>query len=578
MNHVSSKFNYLIALNHLKIPTYLQKKSGILIPVILYLALSYAWCIQFFSFGDLRSHVMTDGDPALNAWALNWVSHALVGDLPNLLNGNTFYPHLGAIKLSEHMTSLAIFNVVIRFFSDGPWVGYNLLIFAAYFLSALGAYFFIHHVTGNRLAAIWGGVFWGFCFFRVHHTSHLQILSYQWLAFVALFTLKTQAEPNARNATLLALFFILQALTSWYLAVIAAAFTIVVFLCNLQVRTWRSKQTFAFGWAAVLVAVALLPFVLAYSGVLHDTSLGDRATHARTLGDQVKLLDFFTPPSSTLLGSLIPDNKYWIWQENTLFIGHSAIFLALIGLTSIWRHSWRMGITAIFLILTGYVFALGFFSTILGIKLPLYYLSEKISFLSAIRAPQRFALLIYFGILILSSYGLIAISTKLGHKSKAIAMGVLLSAFILEVYPAKLPFGPIPIYKPSALDQEIAKLSSQNNTKYKILHLPIYTAKPGYPTQEATYMVDSTLHWNPILNGFSGAEPIEFKGDMLALAQLPRPDAIRVLADRGVTAMALHRPLNKEVRVQLLAFFTGKDGVTVIHMNDTEQLVLLNRQ
>jgi hypothetical protein len=262
-----------------------------------------------FSTGDLRNHIMTDGDPALNAWALNWVSHALVGDLPNLLNGNTFYPHLGAIKLSEHMTSLALFNVIVRFFSDGPWVGYNLLIFAAYFLSALGAYFFIHHVSDNHLAAIWGGVFWGFCFFRVHHTSHIQILSYQWLAFIALFTVKTQTAPNAKNATLLALFFVLQALTSWYLAVIAAVFTIVVFLCNLQLRTRRPRQALAFGWAAILATVAVLPFVLAYSGVLYDTSLGDRAGHTRALGDQVKLLDFFAPPSSTLLGSLIPNNK-----------------------------------------------------------------------------------------------------------------------------------------------------------------------------------------------------------------------------------------------------------------------------
>jgi hypothetical protein len=558
-------------------PTYLQKKSGILMPVILFLALSYAWCIQFFSFGDLRSHVMTDGDPALNAWALNWVSHALVNDLPNILNGNTFYPHLGAIKLSEHMTSLAVFNVIVRFFSDGPWVGYNLLIFAAYFLSALGAYFFIHHVTGNRLAAIWGGVFWGFCFFRVHHTSHIQILSYQWLAFIALFTLKTQADPNAKNATLLALFFILQALTSWYLAVIAAVFTIVVFLCNLQLRIWRPRQALAFGWAAVLATVAVLPFVLAYSGVLHDTSLGDRAAHTRALGDQVKLLDFFAPPSSTLLGSLIPNNKYWIWQENTLFIGYSAIFLALFGLATIWRNNWRMGVTAIFLILTGYVFALGFFSTFLGIKLPLYYLSEKISFFSAIRAPQRFALLIYFGILILSSYGLIAISTKLGYKSKALAMGVLVSAFILEVYPAKLPFAPISTYTPSAIDQEIARLSNQNNTKYKILHLPIYTARPGYPTQEATYMVDSTLHWNPILNGFSGAEPIGFKADMLALAQLPSTAALALLEKYNVTIVAVHKTTSAEQREALKTFVKNFPTWEITYIAPDEFLILRNQ-
>ncbi len=119
-----------------------------------------------------------------------------------------------------------------------------------------------------------------------------------------------------------------------------------------------------------------------------------------------------------------------------------------------------------------------------------------------------------------------------------------MSVFILEVYPAKLPFGPIAIYEPSALDREIAKLSNHNNTKYKILHLPIYTARPSYPTQEATYMVDSTPHWNPILNGFSGAEPIGFKADMLKLAQLSQPEALKLFTDLGVTALALHKSID----------------------------------
>ena len=74
---------------------------------------------------------MTDGDPALNAWALNWVSHAIVNDPSNILNGNTFYPHPGAIKLSEHRFSLALINVVVQFFSDEPWVVYNIQIFLA---------------------------------------------------------------------------------------------------------------------------------------------------------------------------------------------------------------------------------------------------------------------------------------------------------------------------------------------------------------------------------------------------------------------------------------------------------------
>ena len=541
--------------------------------IALFFALSCAWCVQFFPFTDLRSHVMMDGDPALNAWALNWVSHAIVNDPSNILNGNTFYPHPGAIKLSEHMFSLALINVLVRFFSDGPWVGYNVLIFLAYFLSAVGAYYFIYHVTQNRLAAFWGGVFWGFCFFRVHHTSHLQILSYQWLAFIALFIVKTRNTPNLTNASLLALFFVLQALTSWYLAIIALAFSLVIFLANANCANWGKEQSLWFGWAGLVAALPILPFVLAYSGTLHDTSLGERAMHLGALADQVKPLDFLIPPNATYIGSLIPNNKYWIWQENTLFIGYTAILLACIGLITAWRQNWRMALTGLLLIITGYIFALGFFSNVFGIKLPLYFLAQKISFFSAIRAPQRFALLIYFGVMILSCYGLITILQKLRQKTRIAILAAVVCVFILEVYPIKLPFGPVQPYAPSALDKEIAKHSEHNNTKYKILHLPIYTALPGYPTQEATYMVDSTMHWNPILNGFSGAEPIGFKSDMLVLAQLPSAAALALLEKYGVSTIAVHKATSLQQREVLKNFFNHLPEWKITYVTSNEFLI-----
>jgi hypothetical protein len=543
--------------------------------IALFFALSCAWCIQFFPFTDLRSHVMTDGDPALNAWALNWVSHAIVNDPSNILNGNTFYPHPGAIKLSEHMFSLALINVVVQFFSDGPWVGYNILIFLAYFLSAVGAYYFIYHVTQNRLAAFWGGVFWGFCFFRVHHTSHLQILSYQWLAFIALFIVKTRKTPNLTNASLLALFFVLQALTSWYLAIIALAFSVVIFLANANWANWGKEQSLWFGWAGLVAALPILPFVLAYSGTLHDTSLGERAMHLGALADQVKPLDFLIPPNATYIGSLIPNNKYWIWQENTLFIGYTATLLACIGLITAWRQNWRMALTGLLLIITGYIFALGFFSNAFGIKLPLYFLAQKISFFSAIRAPQRFALLIYFGVMILSCYGLITISQKLHQKTRIAILAAVVCVFILEVYPAKLPFTAMPKYAPSNIDRALAKISKEEDRQFKILHFPIHTAKAGYPTQEATYMVDSTLHWNPIANGFSGAEPIGFKAEIRLLNELPNEDAVALIKKYEINVIALHAGIDPSHRARIIDFFKTSGTAEIKSISTTEQLIFL---
>ena len=167
-----------------------------------FLLLSILWCKNFFSFTDPGSHVMLDGDPALNAWALSWVSKSLVSDWFNLLNGNAFYPHQASITLSEHMTALAIFNLPVRLFTDNPWISYNFAILCAYLLSAIGGYKLLTELTHSRLAGLWGGIFWAFCFFRVHHIGHLQILAYQWFPFVALYLIRTLNTVSYTHLTL----------------------------------------------------------------------------------------------------------------------------------------------------------------------------------------------------------------------------------------------------------------------------------------------------------------------------------------------------------------------------------------
>lgn len=541
---------------------------------LIFLFLSWLWCRNFFSFTQLDSHVMLDGDPALNAWALSWVTKAIMTDWFTLFNGNVFYPHTGSIMLSEHMTGLAIFNIPVRLFTENPWTAYNASIFSAYLLSAWGGYKFITELTHSRFAGCWGGIFWAFCFFRVHHIGHLQILSYQWFPFIALYLTRTIKKPSYRNASLLALFFIFQALTSWYLAVIASFLVLVIFFCYLNPSNWGIKHLSAFTISATLVLIALLPFALAYSNVFRDSSLIDRLTAMSTNGDQVQIADFLYPPTSTFIGSLITNNRYWIWGENTLYIGYTSLFLALIGVRYGWRNNKRMTLSAILIILLGYILALGYSSPSLGIQLPLYYLSQAFPFFGAIRATQRYALLIYFGILILSGFGVIQLLANHQRITRSILVILLSALFLFEVYPYQLPFGQPMRYTPSHLDQEIAHLKLVDGKKPIILHFPIYTTRPAYPTAEAIYMVDSTLHWGKILNGFSGAEPRGFRQDMLILNNLPSEEALEMLYQYDINVLAIHQPLESKQKNEILNYFE-KSGRGEIHKISKEEFLVI---
>ena len=392
-----------------------EKYGGIFI--VVYFVLSAIWCAHFFPLLHPNTSVMLDGDAGLNAWALNWVSRALTHDWINLFNGNTFYPHQNSIALSEHMAGLAIFNVPVQWFTNNPWVGYNLLIFNAYFFSAIGGYLFILHLTQNKLSAFWGGLFWAFGFFRIHHIGRIQILSYQWFPFIALFLLKTRCNPSIKNTLLFSVFFVLQALTSWYLAVIVSVLVTILFVANLSHTEWNKKHALAFGSAATLIVAAVSPFVSAYTEIIKDSSLNDRIASISGIGDQVKLADYLTPPSATFLGTFIPNNKYWIWQENTLFVGYTACILALIGVLYAWQKNKHIFSAALALLIIGFIFALGYVSPSLNVKLPLFYLAKIFPFIAAIRATQRYSLLIYFGVLILSSYGIAGLSSHLSKRN-----------------------------------------------------------------------------------------------------------------------------------------------------------------
>lgn len=105
----------------------------------LYLGLSLLFASRFFPLTQPTSFAISEGDPAIMCWALQWVSHAIVHDPAHLFAGNMFFPYQHAVVMSDSMWSLAILNASVRFFTANPWVGYNLLICSRTTCHAFGA-------------------------------------------------------------------------------------------------------------------------------------------------------------------------------------------------------------------------------------------------------------------------------------------------------------------------------------------------------------------------------------------------------------------------------------------------------
>ncbi len=564
-------------------------RGGLLAVNTAYLTLSALFCSNVFLLTDLDSHGILGGDPAANNWQLQWVSRALLTDPLNLFNGNTFHPHPNVVALMDHMLTLAVINAPLSLLSDSPWFGYNLLIFLAYYLSCVGGHVFIREVTGSRQAAVWGGIFWAFLFYRFHHIGHLNILSFQWMPFIAAALIRFLRRPTRARTLVFAAYFAVQALVSWYHAVISAILVLVLSLLHAGRQRLTLEHAALSAAAVALCGAVILPLAGPYRRSLEETHLGNRYVQALVPGDRVSIADYLEPPRATLLGEL-RDAGPWIWGEQTLYVGYSALALALAGLfvrraPSAVRAgneparvtSTRWIATGVCLVVVGFVLAKGFVSS-QQVRLPLFYLSELpgLDLLKGLRTTQRYSLLLYFGILILSGAGAAAVAARCRSTRTAWAATALVClAFIAEVYPYRLPFEPRP-YEVSRLDRAVPRIWRDEGRTPIVLHLPIHYFLRAHATPEAVYMLDSTHHWARVVNGFSGGEPHGFRRTLQAFDALPEDRGVATLAELKIDLVAIHRtaPLNK--RRSLTAFFEAVPWASVYRIGD-ERLVRIDQ-
>ena len=545
----------------------------------LYLGLSLLFASRFFPLTHPTSFAISEGDPALMCWALQWVSRAIVHDPAHLFAGNMFFPYQHAVVMSDSMLSLAILNAPVRFFTANPWVGYNLLIVLAYYLSCVWGAWLARELTGSDVASVWAGVFWGFLFFRVHHIGHLQILSYQAIPAVAAASLRFWRQPATKSALFVAVLFLAQALVSWYLAFIEAVIVVVIGLCQPWKVVFTRRTAVYYALIAAIVVAVLTPVVLPYRSAFADSTLSERYSLVNSFGDAVHLADYLTPPSPTLAGSLIANNRYWIWGENTLYVGYVPLMLSCAGLVvSAFRRTAKASHyvgTGIALVVVGYVFSLGFVSPSLHIPLPLHYLARVVPSVAGLRATQRFALVIYMGILMLSTSGFVALTRGWTRRRQMWACTVVCALFLLEVFPFTLPIHADTPYAVSPPDRAIAAFQRERAKPFVVLHLPIHYFTEPYPISEATYMVDSTTHWANIVNGFSGGVPQGFLERMTTLNTLPDPKAVQLLMDLGVDVIAVHRGETRKEPLQ--QFFDRQPWASISVLPTGEYLVLIDR-
>jgi hypothetical protein len=289
-------------------------------------------------------------DPVFVMWALAWGCQQLLailgGDFSRLatfFDANIFHPLPLTFAYSEHFIAQAVQVLPVWALTGNPILCYNLLYLSTFVLSGLGAYLFVRELTGNPRAAFVAGVLFAFAPYRFPQSSHLQVLSSQWMPF-ALYgfrrffdSIDRETAGGGRWRPLIgaAAATVAQNLSCMYYLMFFAPFVAAYVVWEIwRRRLWsRTRLWMQLMTAAIVVAAATVPLLLPYSMVQDQLQIarsrGELSTYA------ADVYSYATAVSEQIVwGSTA---RVFPKAEGDLFPGLTAVFLALIGVVT-WRR------------------------------------------------------------------------------------------------------------------------------------------------------------------------------------------------------------------------------------------------
>ena len=299
-------------------------------------------------------------------------------------------------------------------------------------------------------------------------------------------------------------------------------------------RVWRRLVMLAA--AAAVASAILLPFITPYWRARQEQGLTRSWADVQFFG--AKGFEYLTPAGT--LHWLTPLAAAHDPQRSidTMFPG--VLGLVLTGYALATGLAWRDRRARMLLALGTAGFLLS-----LGPHLPLYrLLYTLVPLFQGIRATTRFGFLVLVAVAGLSGFAVADLRQRVRagawQKVKFIPTPILartigIAALILVNAEAwRAPF----VYKRylgiSKVYDAVASLD-----RAVLIEVPTYREMAVF--QNADYMLASTVHWKPIVNGYSGFAPQSYAETAERMRPFPDDSAIARLQALGVTHVVIHR-------------------------------------
>jgi hypothetical protein len=487
------------------------------------LAVAHTWPLAHAP-GSLSRH--DNADAILNEWAVAWVAHQLPRAPWRLFDANIFYPERRTLAFSEHLVVPAVLGAPLLWAGVSTTAVHNVLVIAGLALTGWAMYLVMARWTGDRFAALVSGALAAFNAYTLSRLAHLQVMHAEFLPLAVWALDRLLDQPRVRYAGLLALAFVLQGLCSNYLLVFASVALLAAGLVRPDAwwgRTQWRRRVGPLALAAGTAVMALLPFLLPYYWASREQGL------VRPLDEVARFSASWRDYLATggRLHVALWSGRFWVGAPTALFPGLTAAALALVAVARggalrdrrarMWAAIAAAGIVLSF-----------------GPAVPGYTdLYHTFPLLQGIRAPVRFGYLMLVGLAALAGFGLAWLRMRCGGRRglAAVAGLAVLVAVSLEAFRA--PVG----YRPALQIPRVYDVLARE-PQAVVAEFPL--PAPDAVFRNAPYMLYSTRHWRPMINGYSGFLPQSYRAHWAAVGAFPEPAAVEALAAIGVTHVVVH--------------------------------------
>lgn len=479
-----------------------------------------------FPFAAQMTHVgrIDNFDGAFGIWNVSWVARTLVVDPANVLNANIFFPHQRTLVYSETNLGAGALAIPAYWATRNPYFTFNFVFMLSMVVSAAGAYYLVRYLTYDRRAAAVAAVAFGFCPYVFGRTPQMQLL---WTAGLPLSMLafhRLADQPTAGRAVVLGLVMGAQVLFCGYYAVFAL---LMVGFATLTLAALRRSWTDTRYWkaialAAAIGAVAALPVLLPYMQLQRSTGFGRALEEARQYSADWRA--YFT--SSAVA-------QRWMWAvlgkgTEVLFPGFVALIGGVAGLVIGLRRPALREVAILYGALGG-IACWASFGPGAGLYTVLYRVIPPFTLM---RAPSRFGVVVTLALVVLAGIAVRALASRVRRPTLVAAVLVSITAAELAM---PLRFRQVPPV--SRVYTMLATLPVG-----PVIELPFFSSGREL-FGHARYMLNSTSHWMPLVNGYSDYIPPEFRETAPMLRAFPSVESFRLLAEKRPRYAVFHMGL-----------------------------------